>query len=106
MKKHSKLFYRCIARIRIVNEKRGCVFLERIKQHLKISYDRTLSLHKELTDAGVLRNWTDLINEKRAQGEEHPGNINWGILHKFHVPKEITAKEKQLFLNDKHYKRN
>jgi len=105
MKKHTKLFYRCIARIRVVNEKRGCVYLERIKKHLKISYDRAVYLEKELLDAGVIRSWTDVIHDKRPQGEEHPGNIIWENLRKFHVPKEITEKEKILFAKDKHFKR-
>ncbi len=92
MKKHTKLFYRVIARIRAIGEKNGMVYLSRIKTAMGTDYVRAYSLHVELIEAGAIEklNFADIEkNIKRTKG-----NIIWKNLSKFRVPREITEKEK------------
>ncbi|MBI4035905.1 hypothetical protein HY383_03065 [Candidatus Daviesbacteria bacterium] len=90
MKKHTKLFYRAIARIRAVGEKNGMVYLSRIKTAMGTGYTRAYNLHVELIEAGIIEkpNFAD-IDKKRTKG-----NIIWKNLSKFRVPRGITEKEK------------
>ena len=85
--KHTKLFYRTIARIRVVNQKNSAVFIDRFVKVFKIGYVRAVKLKTELVEAGVLKDW-DLDNIKNIKG-----NIVWENLKKYRVPKEITQKE-------------
>lgn len=90
MKKHTKLFYRTIARIRAIGEQNGMVYLSRIKTKMGTDYVRAYNIHVELIEAGVIEkpNFAD-IDKKRTKG-----NIIWKNLSKFRVPREITDKEK------------
>lgn len=80
--KHTKLFYREIARIRIIGTKNDYVSAERIKQVFHTNYVRAGRLKEELISAGVLK--------ELSKGE---GNIIWENLNKYRVPKEITREE-------------
>lgn len=90
MKKHTKLFYRAIARIRAIGEKNGMVYVSRIKTTMGTDYVRAYSLHVELIEAGAIEKLNiDDIGEKRTKG-----NIIWKNFSKFRVPRKITDKEK------------
>lgn len=91
MKKHTKLFYRAIARIRAIGEKNGAVYLDRIRTKFHVDYIRAAGLKEELVKADVLRKWdmVDLKNKSRGNG-----NIIWKNLSKFRIPREITKMEK------------
>ncbi|BCX14417.1 MAG: hypothetical protein KatS3mg088_100 [Patescibacteria group bacterium] len=89
MVKHTKTFYRAIARMRAVNRKDGFVFLHRLKSKLGLSYVRASKLKDELVKAGILFEW-DEVGRKG-----YKGNINWKNLSKFKVPREIIRQEKE-----------
>ncbi len=101
MFKHTKAFYRAIARIRAIGNKDGIVYLRRLKSKLGLGYVRTARLKDELVEAGVLREWSeeDLRGLPIRKGVK--GNINWERLSKFRVPKEITKKEEALVREDR-----
>lgn len=86
--KHTVLFHRAIARIRAINQKDGAVYIDRLKNKLKIDYLSASKLKDELVQAGVLRSWNE--NDYKGQGS---GNILWQNLGKFRVPKTITLEE-------------
>lgn len=89
MGKHTKLFYRAVARIRAIGEKNGVVWFKRIKAVLKISWVRTLRLQEELVDAGIIRRWS----RKELKKGLSRGNILWKNMGKFRVPGDVTKKE-------------
>lgn len=93
MTKHTKLFYRTIARIRALNVKDGAVLGERIKKIYKISLLRAYRLRFELEDAGLVRKWDDSDFRKLPKNKRPKGNIVWKNMGKFRVPKEITKEE-------------
>lgn len=89
MSKHTRLFYRIVARIRATKRINGIIFPTLIKKRLKITYIRALKLMGELQDTGVLSK-LDWLNKKK-RGDK--GNILWENLSRFRVPKEVTVKE-------------
>jgi len=93
MAKHSKLFYRAIARIRALNVKDGAVLGERVKKIFKISLIRAYKLKEELVKAGAVRDWKDSDFKDLPIGKKTKGNIVWKNMSKFRVPKEITKEE-------------
>lgn len=97
MEKHTKLFYRAVARIRAIGERNGVVWIRRLKSVLKISWARALRLREELIEAGIIRNWS------RIELKEGPssGNVLWKNMGKFRVPKTITKTERQRATSDK-----
>lgn len=89
-KKHSRLFYRAVARIRAVGEKDGIILLDRLRIFLQTGYVRANQVRDELIEAGVLREW----DEKEYEGSFYRGgNILWENISKIRVPREITKKE-------------
>ncbi len=92
MSKHTKLFYRTIARMKAVGEKNGMVYLSRIKTKMGTDYVRAARLNDELIEAGILiRIDLDFINKTK---NKYMGNIIWENLSKFRVPRKITEIEK------------
>lgn len=89
MEKHTKLFYRAVARIRAIRVRNGVVWSKRIKSVLKISWVRALRLREELIEAGIIRNWSAKELRKGPSG----GNILWKNMGKFRVSGDITNKE-------------
>lgn len=91
MKKHTKTFYRALARIRAIGEKNGMVYIDRLKTKMGTDYVRANRLNVELIEAGVIKkiNMAFINRTDRTKG-----NIIWENLSKFRVPKEITEKEK------------
>jgi len=94
MAKHTKFFYRSIARIRAVNQKNGAILIERLKSVFKIGWLRASKLKEELVDAGVLREWNDNDFKKLPKKVKAKGNIIWKNLGKYKVPKRITDEER------------
>lgn len=93
MTKHSRLFYRTVARIRAVGEPNGAVLIDRLKTKLKIDYVRAGKLKEELVKAKVLRYWSDEDFKKTVKGKKPKGNIIWKNLSKYKMPKELQIKE-------------
>lgn len=91
--KHTKLFYRAIARIKAVNEKNGAVLIDRIRTSFKVGPIRAYKLQEELVNAGVLRWWNERNFKKTPKGEKFSGNIIWKNLNKYKIPKEILKEE-------------
>jgi|GEM_PF-3267878 len=93
MTRHTKLFYRAIARIRALNVKNGAVLINRIAKIYRISMLRAYRLRSELQEAGLVRAWKDSDFEELPKGKKPKGNIVWKNMGKFRVPREITKKE-------------
>lgn len=91
--KHTKLFYRAIARIKAVNEKEGAVLIDRMISKFHIDPVRAYKLKEELVEAGILRQWNDVDFEKTSSGKKTRGNINWDNINKYKIPKEIQEFE-------------
>lgn len=92
MKKHTKLFYRAIARIRAIGEKNGMVYVDRLKTKMGTDYIGAYRLNVELIEAGVIEKIDSAYTEKAQKRTK--GNIIWKNLSKFRIPREITEKEK------------
>lgn len=92
MNKHTKLFYRAIARIRAIGEKNGMVYIDRLKTKLGTDYVRAYRLHVELIEAGIIEKLDFADIEKNTKRTK--GNILWENLSKYRVPREITEKER------------
>ncbi len=90
MVKHTKLFYRAIARIRTLNVKNGSVLIERIKKVYNVGLIRAFNLGFELQEAGAIRAWNESDFKKSSKNK---GNIDRENITKFKVPKEITKEE-------------
>lgn len=90
-KKHTKLFYRAIARIRAIRAKNGMVYVDRLKTKMGTDYVRAGRLNVELIEAGVIKkiNMAFINRTDRTKGD-----IIWKNLSKFKVPRDITEKEK------------
>ena len=87
--KHTKLFYRCLARIKAVNCKNGVVLVSRIQSQYKISFERAFHTYCELESAGILK--------ENSYFEE---NILWKNIGKYKVPKDIEEEEKTKLKED------
>lgn len=92
--KHTKLFYRAIARIRALNVRDGgSVLIDRLMKVYKLGPIRAFNLAFELQKAGAIRAWDKSDFKKTPRGEKWVGNILWENMSKFRVPKEITKEE-------------
>ena len=91
--KHTRLFYRAIARIRAVNEKNGAVLIDRLRSTFNIDPIRAYKLREELVNAGILRWWDDKDFKKTKKGEKPVGNIVWENINKYKIPDDIQKAE-------------
>lgn len=85
MTKHTKLFYKVVARLRIA--KPDYLAIDAIRKRFKIGYLRSLHVYQELEKAEIIKE----MNPKKEKS-----NIDWNKVEKIRVPKIISESVKKM----------